>query len=40
MKRYVQTDLAADRQVATALADLILGGKLASVEITNAGEAA
>ena len=26
MKRYVQTDLEADREVATTLADLILGG--------------
>jgi integrase len=33
MKRYVQTDLEADRQVASTLAELILGGSLASVEI-------
>ena len=34
MKQYVQTDLEADRQVANTLADLILGGMLASTEIT------
>jgi integrase len=34
MKQYVQTDLAADRQVANTLAELILGGTLASVEVT------
>jgi integrase len=33
MKQYVQTDLETDRQVATALAELIIGGGLASVEI-------
>jgi hypothetical protein len=32
MKQYVQTDLEADRQVANTLAELILGGALASVE--------
>jgi integrase len=36
MKQYVQTDLEADRQVANALAELILGGLLASVGITGA----
>jgi integrase len=33
MKQYVQTDLVADRQVAEALAELIVGGSLASVVI-------
>lgn len=40
MRQYVQTDLVADRQVATALAELILGGLLASVEAGDGGEAA
>jgi hypothetical protein len=31
MKQYVQTDLVADRQVAQALAELIVGGSLASI---------
>ncbi len=31
MKQYVQTDLEADRQVANTLAELILGGSLASI---------
>ena len=35
MKQYVQTDLEADRQVATTLAELIIGGSLISPEITN-----
>ena len=35
MKQYVQTDLAADRQVATTLAELIIGGSLASVDVTS-----
>jgi len=30
MKQYVQTDLEADRQVANTLAELIIGGALAS----------
>jgi hypothetical protein len=30
MKQYVQTDLEADRQVANTLAELIIGGSLAS----------
>jgi hypothetical protein len=34
MRQYVQNDLEADRQVATVLATLILGGSLASVDIT------
>lgn len=34
MKQYVQTDLVADRQVANTLADLIIGGMLASNEVT------
>lgn len=33
MRQYVQTDLEADRQVATALAELIIGGLLASVPL-------
>jgi integrase len=33
MKQYVQTDLEADRQVASTLAELILGGSLVSVDI-------
>jgi hypothetical protein len=33
MKQYVQTDLEADRQVASTLAELIIGGSLASAEI-------
>ena len=33
MRQYVQTDLEADRQVASTLAELIIGGSLASVEI-------
>ena len=33
MKQYVQTDLEADRQVANTLAELIIGGSLASMEI-------
>jgi len=32
MKQYVQSDLAADRQVATTLTELIIGGSLASME--------
>jgi hypothetical protein len=35
MKQYVQTDLEADRQVATTLDELIIGGSLISPEITN-----
>jgi integrase len=34
MKQYVQTDLEADRQVANTLAQLIIGGSLASIDIT------
>ena len=33
MKQYVQADLEADRQVAITLAELIIGGSLASMEI-------
>jgi hypothetical protein len=33
-KRYVQTDLEADLQVANTLAELIIGGSLASVQIS------
>jgi hypothetical protein len=33
MRHYVQSDLQADRQVATALAELIIGGVLASVPV-------
>jgi hypothetical protein len=32
MKQYVQTDLVADRQVANTLAELIVGGMLATEE--------
>ena len=35
MKQYVQTDLEADRQVANALAQLIIGGSLASIEMAD-----
>jgi hypothetical protein len=35
MKQYVQTDLEADRQVANTLAQLIIGGSLASTEIAD-----
>ncbi|MGH3401635.1 MAG: hypothetical protein ACRDRJ_03815 [Streptosporangiaceae bacterium] len=35
MRQYVQTDLEADRQVANTLAALIIGGTLASVDITD-----
>ena len=34
MKQYVQTDLEADRQAANTLAELIIGGSLASTDIT------
>jgi hypothetical protein len=34
MKQYVQTDLEADRQVANTLAELIIGGALASTEVS------
>jgi hypothetical protein len=33
MKQYVHTALEADRQVANALAELIIGGSLVSIEI-------
>ena len=33
MKQYVQADLEADRQVANTLAELIIGGSLASVDL-------
>ena len=36
MRQYVQTDLEADRQVANTLAELIIGGSLASVDIGRA----
>ena len=35
MRQYVQTDLEADRQVANVLAELIIGGSLASVDVTS-----
>ena len=35
MKQYVQTDLEADCQVANTLAQLIIGGSLASIEIAD-----
>jgi len=38
VEQYVQSDLEADRQVATTLAELIIGGSLASVDVT--GDAA
>ena len=34
MRQYFQTDLEADRQVANALAELIIGGSLASTAAT------
>jgi hypothetical protein len=38
MKQYVQTDLEADRQVANTLAALIIGGSLATAEVTGAAD--
>ena len=38
MKQYVQTDLEADRQVANTLAELIIGGQLASTEVMGTRE--
>ena len=35
MKQYVQTGLEADRQVANTLAQLIIGGSLASIKIAD-----
>jgi len=35
MKQYVQTDLEADRQVANTLAELIIGGSLASTPVAS-----
>jgi hypothetical protein len=35
LKQHVQTDLEADRQVANTLAQLIIGGSLASTEIAD-----
>jgi hypothetical protein len=35
MKQYVQTDLEADRQVANTLAELIIGGSLASITVAS-----
>ena len=35
MKQYVQTDLEADRQVANTLAELIIGGSLASTAVAS-----
>ena len=40
MKQYVQTDLDADREVANALADLIIGGLLTTREIVGQGDEA
>ncbi len=34
MKQHVQTDLKADREVASTLAELTIGGSLTSIEIT------
>ena len=39
MKQYVQADLEADRQVANTLAELIIGGSLASVQIEDQDDA-
>jgi Phage integrase family len=39
MRQYVQTDLEADRQVANTLAELIIGGSLASIDIGRAASA-
>jgi len=38
MKQYVQTDLEADREVATTLADLIIGGLLSTEDLIDQGE--
>lgn len=38
MKQYVQTDLEADREVATILADLIVGGLLVTEVEAQANE--
>jgi len=38
MKQYVQTDLKADRQVANTLAELIIGGSLASTALGDQGD--
>src|SRR4029077_18427525 len=35
MKQYVQTDLEADRQAANTLAELIIGGSLASTTVAS-----
>ena len=40
MKQYVQTDLEPDRRVATTLAELIIGGSLASTEVMYPGKTA
>jgi integrase len=40
MKQYVQTDLEADRQGANTLAELIIGGSLASFEVTRPDQVA
>jgi hypothetical protein len=40
MKQYVQTDLEADRRVATTLAELIIGGSLVSTEVMYPGKTA
>ena len=39
MKQYVQTDLDVDRQVANTLAELIIGGSLASMIASGTGDA-
>jgi len=38
MKQYVQTDLEANRQVANTLAELIIGGSLASTALGDQGD--
>jgi hypothetical protein len=40
MKQYMQADLEADRRVATTLAELIIGGSLASTEVMYPGKTA
>jgi hypothetical protein len=40
MKQYVQTDLEADRRVTTAVAELIIGGSLVSLETGTSQDAA
>ena len=39
LKQYVQTDLEADRKVANTLTALIIGGSIASTQITDKARA-